>query len=179
MSNKNKGKVDTTIHEEGGIKYRNFYSKSWNDEKPFINCILFNPSKADLEVSDRTLNRLSNEFKDSYGGIKILNLFSVMETNLTDDTNYNEEKEKNNLEYILKYIENNKESHFFIGWSNSFKYYPEKYEIEAKVRKKMIEKLFRSLNLKNNVFCYRNKNRKALHPSRYRSYWTYDKYFKR
>lgn len=171
--------VDIIIKTDGKDRYRYLYEKTWDKSKKNIICILFNPSKADLYFNDNTLDRLTFEFKDSYGGIKVLNLFSRMETKLTDS--YNEEKEKENLEFIKTYIINNKGNDLFIGWGNTFKSYPDKYKNEGGNRKKEVELLFKSLQIKDSVYCYRNnEGKKALHPSRYKAEWNWEikKYFK-
>ncbi|GAA0825294.1 DUF1643 domain-containing protein [Clostridium tertium] len=175
-----KYEVDVIIKTEGENRYRYLYEKTWNSTKKYIICILFNPSKADLYFNDNTLDRLVYEFKDEYGGIKVLNLFSIMETKLSD--NYNTMKENENFEFIKEYIRENTMSNFFVGWGNSFDDYPEVYINEGKNRKKEIELLFKKLEMKDRVFCYRNNaGKRGLHPSKYRKEWNWkvDKYFKR
>lgn len=158
-------------------RYRFLYKKVWDMNKKTIVCIAFNPSKGDLFFNDMTLDRLTYEFQNKYGGIEVLNLFSIMQTKLS--SNYCIKNENINKRYIMMYIRNRKDYDFFIGWGNSFNYYPNIYVNEGKERKGEIENLFAKLKMKSNIYCYRSQWGKALHPSRYSSTWKVQKYFLR
>lgn len=173
--------IEIDIENGNNKRFRYYYKKTWDNTKPIITAILLNPSKADLTFNDNTLDRLTTEFLNrEYGGMVILNLFCLMDK-FPNKLIYSEiNKEIKNLRYIYNYINNNQKKDYFIGWSNSFNNI-ESDEIKesARKKKKFIEDLFRKNNMKNQVYCYRYNGRKALHPSKYKIIWQYDKYFLR
>ena len=58
-------------------KNRYFLSYIWDNKKPALGVIMFNPSYANEIKPDRTHARLINKFQDKYGGLKVLNLIST------------------------------------------------------------------------------------------------------
>lgn len=161
-------------------RFRYFYKKSWRDGDNIIIAILLNPSKATLTRNDKTVDILTEFFLNKYGGIIILNLFSLMCSKPTGLANKVEEYEKKNRELVIKVLNENLDKDFFIGWGMSFAGIKNSNIInEANSKKQEVEKFFKDKNLKEKVFCFRSPNGRALHPSKYSDMWTYDKYFKR
>ena len=62
-------------------KNRYFLSYIWDNKKPALGVIMFNPSYANEIKPDRTHARLINKFQDKYGGLKVLNLISTIDKN--------------------------------------------------------------------------------------------------
>ena len=63
-------------------KYRYLLSRIWDDNKPWVLFIMLNPSTADAEKDDPTIRRCIGFAKDwGYGGIYVVNLFSLRATN--------------------------------------------------------------------------------------------------
>lgn len=171
--------IEIDIEQSNNKTFRYFYKKVWDKQKPIITAILLNPAKADLIISDKTLDTLANEFYDrSYGGMCILNLFSYMCQNPDDLINSNRGKEIKNYKYVIKYIKKNTNMDYFIGWGNSLDKLPNN---EVNIRnmairkKKRIEELLNRIS--NRVYCYESNYGKGLHPSRYKLTWQYRNYF--
>lgn len=66
-------------------KYRYSLTRVWDDNKPRVLFIMLNPSTADAEKDDPTIRRCIGFAKDwGYGGIYVVNLFSLRATNPKD-----------------------------------------------------------------------------------------------
>ena len=63
-------------------KYRYSLSRVWDENKPRVLFIMLNPSTANAEKDDPTIRRCIGFAKDwGYGGIYVVNLFSLRATN--------------------------------------------------------------------------------------------------
>ena len=66
-------------------KYRYSLTRVWDDNKPRVLFIMLNPSTADAEKDDPTIRRCIGFAKDwGYGGVYVVNLFSLRATNPKD-----------------------------------------------------------------------------------------------
>lgn len=66
-------------------KYRYSLSRVWDENKPRVLFIMLNPSTADAEKNDPTITRCIGFAKDwGYGGLYVVNLFSLRATNPKD-----------------------------------------------------------------------------------------------
>ena len=66
-------------------KYRYSLSRVWDEAKPRVLFIMLNPSTADAENDDPTIRRCIGFAKDwGYGGVYVVNLFSLRATNPKD-----------------------------------------------------------------------------------------------
>lgn len=88
MVNENKIKYPSCVSKVRSINYeiRNCRVRTLlnittnrNNEKSVL-CIMMNPSKADEDQSDNSVNKVIKYFRDSYGFINIVNLFPFYET---------------------------------------------------------------------------------------------------
>jgi len=172
--------VSIDIEKNGYKRYRYNYVKCWDEKEKKIIVILLNPSKATLTRNDKTLDILTETFLNKYGGMIVLNLFSLMSTMPIDLIDKERIYEDKNWKNVTCFLEKNIDKDFFIGWGKSFAGIKDKNIIkEAKDKKKIVESFFRNNKIKGNVFCFRSKYGRALHPSKYLDSWEYGDYFKR
>jgi hypothetical protein len=128
--------------------YRYVLWRIWNDSLPKVMFIGLNPSTANENKSDPTINRIKSMVKSwGYGGFYMLNLFTYI-------TAYPEELKKCGDPvglsdyYLLEYAK--KSEKIIFAWGN-FK--------EAKKRAKEVEKLF------PDAYCLvKNKDGSPRHP---------------
>ena len=79
------GDVTTSAVLSDCKKYRYSLTRVWDDNKPRVLFIMLNPSTADAEKDDPTIRRCIGFAKDwGYGGIYVVNLFSLRATNPKD-----------------------------------------------------------------------------------------------
>lgn len=73
--------VKVIFANEKNRKYRYLLECNWDNELDKVTFIMVNPSTADMEICDPTLNRCV-EFSKSwgFGGMKIVNLFALIST---------------------------------------------------------------------------------------------------
>lgn len=65
--------------------YRQWLSRIWDDQRPFVNFLLLNPSKATAELTDNTMERCNRyAFDWGFGGQFTTNIFDFRAT-LPDD----------------------------------------------------------------------------------------------
>ncbi|NJJ35308.1 DUF1643 domain-containing protein [Clostridioides difficile] len=163
-------------------KFRYNYRKKWDENKKII-AILFNPSKATLTQNDKTTDFLTEFFMSKgYGELIIINLFAFMCSKSEKISDTEEQFEYKNWEYVLKYLDSNlkndSEKDFFIGWgANISSIKDDKAKEIIKNKKKKIRSLLKNSNFRDNVYCFKSKNNKELHPSKYRFEWQYIKRF--
>lgn len=66
-------------------KYRYALWRIWDDEKPLAMCIGLNPSTANEENDDKTIQNLIHVLMDyGYGGYYMMNLFALISSNPND-----------------------------------------------------------------------------------------------
>lgn len=68
--------VKTIFDNNKKREYRYFLSYIWDNKRPCLGVIMFNPSVADENSPDKTHAKLINKFSNKYGGIKVINLIS-------------------------------------------------------------------------------------------------------
>lgn len=86
MSNKeqNLDVIASAVISECG-KYRYSLTRVWDENKPRVLFIMLNPSTADAEKDDQTIRRCVRFAEGwGYGGIYVVNLFSLRATNPKD-----------------------------------------------------------------------------------------------
>jgi hypothetical protein len=119
------------------VGYRNWLTVHWDQKKPKrIVMILMNPSKADAEESDTTVNRAvsyilanSSSYKE-YGGIEVLNISPLY---LTDSRElYKQENvfPKSNRDAIVERLYKNHSSIVILGYGNPPKRLAKEYAEE-------------------------------------------------
>ena len=93
--------------------HRFLWKRVWDKDKPMACVIALNPSLSDNIITDVTTNLIVNNIArfGEYGGVEILNLFSVLTAKLRiseiDDETYDEENDS----YILRSVENSRKHH--------------------------------------------------------------------
>ncbi len=73
--------------------HRFLWKRVWNKEKPLIAVVMLNPCQADTLLTDVTSDRVVNNVVrlEQYGGVVVLNLFSLLTTKLDFRWSSNEE----------------------------------------------------------------------------------------
>lgn len=67
-------KKDATIDVSGHYRYT--LLREWNSDAPRVAFVMLNPSTADAEIDDRTINRCINFARSwDFGSIEVVNLF--------------------------------------------------------------------------------------------------------
>ena len=83
-------------------KHRYSLDRIWDNEKPFVLFIGLNPSTANEKNDDPTIRRCMSFSKDwGYGGIRMVNLFSIRATDPKVMLNYDQPTDDNNDFYLL------------------------------------------------------------------------------
>lgn len=103
------------IQITGKDNYRNLLRIKFEDEENEFMAVCMNPSKANLEHSDDTVNMLINyAYEQKYASIAILNTYSIYETdskNLPSDKDLKSDPDKTeefkrNIEFVVDEISN-------------------------------------------------------------------------
>jgi len=96
-------------------KYRYSLGRFWEDSLDKVLFIMLNPSYADSNKEDPTINRLITFSKKwGYGGFWVCNLYPFITPSPKELHNYQENKGIRNKEYIKKYILKSKR--IVYGW---------------------------------------------------------------
>ena len=99
--------------------YRYLLGCTWDKSLETVTFILLNPSVADNEICDPTLNRCVNFSKSwGYGGMKIVNIFALISTNPQGLSNHPNPVGEENNDYILKAI--NDSNRVILGWGEKY-----------------------------------------------------------
>ena len=66
------------------MKHRVYWKRVWNKDKPLVCLIMINPCISDNIVADSTTNLVTNNVArlENYGGVIIVNLFSILTNKL-------------------------------------------------------------------------------------------------
>ena len=99
-------------------KYRYVLKRKWgtNDDN-FVNFVLLNPSKADENEDDPTVNRCIKFAKSwGYDGIWVTNLFAYRATKPKNMKKADDPVGEKNDSYILEYAEKSKK--IVVAWGN-------------------------------------------------------------
>jgi hypothetical protein len=106
--------------------HRYLLKRVWDEKKEYATIIMLNPSYADELKYDYSSMRAINYILDNqknellnkeYGGVNIVNLFSIVETNSSNLPSYNERFNNDTNKYIEKAIKESKD--IFIGWGSN------------------------------------------------------------
>lgn len=101
-------------------KYRYYYEKMWNKDKPCACVILLHPNLDDVLKSDKTVTSLTNYFIDQqFGKFIVVNLFAFM----TSDSSQLKYSEQSYEQVNRSYFENAcaVSDMIFIGWGSDTK----------------------------------------------------------
>ena len=112
-------RVKVIFSNEKNSKYRYLLECNWNDELDKVTFIMINPSVADFEICDPTLNRCVRFSKSwGFGGMKIVNLFALVSTDPRELLAHENPVGEENDHYILEAIKNS--SQIILSWGESY-----------------------------------------------------------
>ena len=137
--------------------HRFLWKRVWNKDKPVISVIALNPSLSDNIITDTTTALIVNNVAElgEYGGVEILNLFSVLtpklriaeiEENLNDEVNDS---------YILKSVEVSAKA--IIAWGRAA-------DSNAKIEERAVHVINLLQAHKDKLYTISDGVRSALHP---------------
>ena len=150
--------------------HRFLWKRVWDKDKPSVTVIMLNPSLSDNIVTDTTTSLVVNNIASfsEYGGVEILNLFSVLTPKLrfTDvEENLNA---KENDSYILKSVESSAKT--IIAWGRVV-------DSNAKIEERAIQVLNLLQKYKDKLYMISDGIRIGIHPltPSVRNNWTLEK----
>ena len=137
-------------------KHRLYWKRTWNKDSPLACVVMINPCMADTLVSDLTTELVTNNISrlGGYGGVSIVNLFSLLTTKL-DFRSMEQLNDYSNDIYIKKAAE--EASIVVLAWGKSC-------DTNAKIlhRTEQVIKLLEGQKEKLKVIS--DGNRKGIHP---------------
>jgi hypothetical protein len=108
------GKPNLCIPKESSGEYRYILGKE--GKNPLV-AICMNPSAANLNHSDRTVNKIIKASEElSYDGWIVFNVYPERATKPNDLGDFNEELSNKNINKIIEYIEENKIKEVWGAW---------------------------------------------------------------
>ena len=111
--------VTSVFDDKENPTYRYLLECTWDDSLESVTFIMLNPSVANDEICDPTLNRCVNfSIAWGYGGIKIVNLFALISTDPQKLKLHHDPVGIENNNYILKAIKNS--SQIILGWGEKY-----------------------------------------------------------
>lgn len=142
--------VKVVFANEQHNKYRYLLECNWNTELEKVTFILLNPSIADYEICDPTLNRCVQFSKSwGFGGMNIVNLFALISTNPDVLIEHDNPVGDENDQYIINAVKNS--SQVIYGWG----------EKHGSIRNR--DSIVKELLNKYNPHCIK-KTKNGLHP---------------
>ena len=138
--------------------HRFLWKRIWNKDKPVAAIIMLNPSQSDNIVTDTTTTLVVNNIArlERYGGVEILNLYSLLTNKLNFRWNSDEDlNDPENDDYIRKASEECSE--VIVAWGKS-----------ADTNKRLAERAKAVVELlrpqKSKIFMISDGERMGLHP---------------
>lgn len=126
-------------------------------KKPLV-AICMNPSAANIEYSDLTINRIIKvSEKLGYDGWIIANLYPERATRASKLGAYNNKQQKKNIKIIMKFLKRNGIKEVWGAWGNL------NYSVLTKSKKKLLPKL-KKADIKIYTFAALTKKGEPVHP---------------
>ncbi len=118
LSEKDTIKCESIFNDER--THRFLWKQVWNKDKPLMAVIMLNPCQADNIITDTTTSLVINNVArlEEYGGVEIVNLYSLLTPKLHFRWNADEElNDAENDKYIIKAAEECET--VVLGWGKS------------------------------------------------------------
>ena len=138
--------------------HRFLWKRVWNKDKPLAAVVMLNPCQADNIVTDTTTSLVVNNIArlEEFGGIVVVNLFSLLTSKLNFRWNSDEDlNDAENDSYIKKAAEEC--SHVILAWGKS-----------ADTNKRIADRARKVLELlkpySEKLYCISDGERDNLHP---------------
>lgn len=150
--------------------HRFLWKRVWDKDKPSVTVIMLNPSLSDNIVTDTTTALVVNNIASfgEYGGVEILNLFSVLTPKLRFPDVEENLNVKENDSYILKSVEASAKT--IIAWGRVV-------DSNAKIEERAVQVLNLLQKYKDKLYMISDGIRIGIHPltPSVRSSWTLEK----
>ena len=151
--------------------HRYLWKRVWNKEKPVATVIMLNPCLSDNIVMDTTTALVVNNIArlEEYGGVIIVNLYSVLTTKLKFKGTGEGLNDKANDTYILKSVEESSKT--ILAWGKSS-------SSNVKIEERVIEVLNLLEAHHDKLYMISDGSRVGLHPltPHIRNKWILEKF---
>lgn len=138
--------------------HRYLCKRVWNKDKPCIAVIMLNPCSSDNIINDTTTSLVINNVArlEEYGGVHILNLYSIMTTKL-DFKHHTDEQlnDKENDSYIVKSAQEC--SKIVLAWGKA-------QDTNQRIADRVVKILNLLLPYADKLCCISDGERKMRHP---------------
>lgn len=137
--------------------HRFLWRRIWDKDKPIITVIMLNPCLSDNIITDTTTSLVVNNIArlKEYGGVEIVNLYSVLTNKLRFIESDEELNDKENDSYILKSVETSSKT--IIAWGKST-------TSNTKIEERAIEVLNLLKEYEEKLYVISDNTRTGLHP---------------
>ncbi|HFC8495628.1 TPA: DUF1643 domain-containing protein [Neisseria subflava] len=126
-------------------------------KKPLV-AICMNPSAANMEYSDRTINRIIKvSEKLGYDGWIIANLYPERATRASELGAYNDEQQEKNIQKIMEFLKDNGIDKVWGAWGDL------NYPVLTKSKEKLLSEL-KKADIKIYTFATLTKKGEPVHP---------------
>ena len=155
LTEKDTIKCESVFNEDRTHRY--LWRRVWSKDKPVIMVIMLNPCHADNIVTDTTTALVVNNVAKlkKFGGVEILNLYSLLTPKLTFDKTDDELNDEENDTFILKSAETS--SKIILAWGKAV-------NINARIEERAIGVLNMLKDYKDKMYVISDGERTGLHP---------------
>ena len=156
LTEKDTIKCESQFNEERSHRF--LWKRIWNKDKPLVCVIMLNPSISDNIITDTTTTLVVNNIArlETYGGVEIVNLYSILTNKLNFRWNSDEDlNEESNDHYIMKAVEETEIT--ILAWGKAGQKHP-RIDARAKSVLSILEKY------REKFYWICDETRKGLHP---------------
>ena len=156
LTEKDTIKCESQFNEERSHRF--LWKRIWNKDKPLVCVIMLNPSISDNIITDTTTTLVVNNIArlETYGGVEIVNLYSILTNKLNFRWNSDEDlNEESNDHYIMKAVEETEIT--ILAWGKAGQKHP-RIDARAKAVLSILEKY------REKFYWICDETRNGLHP---------------
>ena len=149
-------KCETVFNDERTHRY--LCKRVWNKDKPCIAVIMINPCSSDNIVTDTTTSLVINNVArlESYGGVHILNLYSMMTNKLSFRYNSDDDlSHKDNDSYIVKSAQEC--SKVILAWGKA-------QDTNQRIGDRAVKVINLLMPYADKLYCISDEKRNMIHP---------------
>ena len=162
-------KCEAIFNEERS--HRLLWKRVWNKDKPLATVIMLNPALADTVLTDTTTYLVVNNIArmETYGGVNIVNLFSLLTPKLQFKGNQDEEINiPENDDYIKKAADES--DAIILAWGKAA-------DSNQHISDRATEVINMLMKHKEKLYVITDGERRSLHPltPQIRNYWELEK----
>lgn len=149
-------KCESIFNDEHTHRY--LWKRVWDKDKPMVAVVMLNPCHADNIITDTTTSLVVNNVArlEGYGGVEIVNLFSMLTTKLNFRNNSNDDlNDPDNDTYIKKAAEECKA--VILAWGKSV-------DSNMSISERAVEVVNLLMPYKDKLYIISDGERKGVHP---------------